>query len=51
VIACLSLGLSSAQRPQFEVASVKPNTPNGPFDLAPRRSGDRIIILKRAVTQ
>jgi len=44
VIACLSLGLSSAQRPEFEVASVKPNTPNGPFDLTPRRSGDRIIM-------
>jgi uncharacterized protein (TIGR03435 family) len=44
VIACLSLDLSSAQRPQFEVASVKPNTPNSPFDLTPRRSGDRIIM-------
>lgn len=43
-IACLSHGQSSARRPEFEVASVKANTPNGPFDLTPRRSGDRIIM-------
>jgi uncharacterized protein (TIGR03435 family) len=44
VFACLSLALSSAQRPEFEVASVKPNLPNGPIDLTPRRSGDRIVM-------
>jgi uncharacterized protein (TIGR03435 family) len=44
VIACLSRELSFAQRPQFDVASVKPNTPNSPFDRTPRRSGDRIIM-------
>jgi uncharacterized protein (TIGR03435 family) len=44
VIACLSRGQSSARRPEFEVASVKANTPHGRFDLMPRRSGDRIIM-------
>jgi uncharacterized protein (TIGR03435 family) len=44
VIAGLSRGQSAARRPEFEVASVKPNTPHGPFDLTPRRSGDRIIM-------
>jgi uncharacterized protein (TIGR03435 family) len=44
VIAWLTFGLTFAQRPQFEVASVKRNAPNGPFDLTPRRSGDRVIM-------
>jgi len=43
-IACISRGQSFVRRPEFDVASVKPNTPNGPFDLTPRRSGDRIIM-------
>jgi uncharacterized protein (TIGR03435 family) len=33
-----------AQRPQFEVASVKLNVHNGPVDVIPRRSGDLIMM-------
>jgi uncharacterized protein (TIGR03435 family) len=33
-----------AQRPEFEVASVKRNTTNGPGDLNPRRSGDLVTM-------
>jgi len=33
-----------AQRLEFEVASVKLNTANGPTDWVPRRSGDRVTI-------
>jgi len=34
--------IAFAQRLQFEVASVKPNTANGPMDTTPRRSGDLV---------
>jgi hypothetical protein len=34
--------IAFAQRPEFEVASVKRNTTNGPVDAVPRRSGDLI---------
>ena len=33
-----------AQRLEFEVASVKANTTNGPSDFTPRRSGDRVTM-------
>src|SRR5438105_1287842 len=34
-----------AQRPEFEVASVKRNTTNGPMDATtPRRSGDLVVF-------
>jgi uncharacterized protein (TIGR03435 family) len=38
-----------AQRPEFEVASVKRNTTNGEMDFVPRRSGDRVIIHNNQV--
>jgi uncharacterized protein (TIGR03435 family) len=40
----LVFGQSDTPRPEFEVASVKVNIANGPFDPTPRRSGDRIIM-------
>jgi len=43
-IACLARGQSAAPRPEFEVASVKANTNDGPFDLTPHRSGDRVFM-------
>jgi uncharacterized protein (TIGR03435 family) len=36
--------IAFAQRPEFEVASVKVNTTNGPMDAVPRRSGDLIMM-------
>jgi uncharacterized protein (TIGR03435 family) len=36
--------IAFAQRLEFEVASVKLNTTNGPLDLAPRRSGDLVTM-------
>jgi uncharacterized protein (TIGR03435 family) len=36
--------IAFAQKPEFEVASVKRNTNNGPMDVKPRRSGDLITM-------
>ncbi|HVW08029.1 MAG TPA: M56 family metallopeptidase [Bryobacteraceae bacterium] len=36
--------IAFAQRPEFEVASVKRNVNNGQMDVTPRRSGDLIIM-------
>jgi len=36
--------IAFAQRLEFEVASVKRNTTNGPIDAIPRRSGDLIMM-------
>jgi uncharacterized protein (TIGR03435 family) len=36
--------IAFAQRPEFEVASVKPDTIPGPVNFVPRRSGDRITM-------
>jgi uncharacterized protein (TIGR03435 family) len=36
--------IAFAQRLEFEVASVRRNTANGPVDLGPRRSGDLVIM-------
>lgn len=33
-----------AQRPEFEVASVKVNTKGGDIDTVPRRSGDLVMM-------
>jgi uncharacterized protein (TIGR03435 family) len=35
---------AAAQRPEFEVASVKHNTTNGQTDVRPRRSGDLVTM-------
>ena len=35
---------AAAARPQFEVASVKPNTTNGPVGFRPVRSGDLVLM-------
>ena len=43
-IAMAAAGLALAQRLEFEVASVKVNTTNGPIDAVPRRSGDLITM-------
>jgi hypothetical protein len=36
--------IAIAQRPEFEVASVKLNKNNGKYDAAPQRSGDLILM-------
>jgi hypothetical protein len=33
-----------AQKPAFDVASIKRNTTNGPTDFRPRRSGDLVMM-------
>ena len=44
---CVSFAFAAvafAQRPEFEVASIKENVNNGPSDFVPRRSGDLIVM-------
>ncbi|MEI9974293.1 MAG: TIGR03435 family protein [Ignavibacteriota bacterium] len=40
----LSVTTALAQRPEFDVASVKVNTTDGDMDLKPHRSGDLVIM-------
>jgi uncharacterized protein (TIGR03435 family) len=47
VAGCLVFGMfgqSGPKRPSFEVASVRLNTVNGPTEIVPRRSGDRVSM-------
>jgi uncharacterized protein (TIGR03435 family) len=45
IVAALLVPNAFAQRLEFEVASVKPDTVNGPSDLrGPRRSGDSVVM-------
>jgi uncharacterized protein (TIGR03435 family) len=44
-ILVFGMGLMAQAGPEFEVASVKPNTTNGPSDMkGPRRSGDFVVM-------
>jgi uncharacterized protein (TIGR03435 family) len=44
-ILVFGMGLLAQSGPEFEVASVKPNTTNGPSDMrGPRRSGDFVVM-------
>jgi uncharacterized protein (TIGR03435 family) len=44
VLACGLFAQPAAKRPSFELASVRLNTVNGPTDIVPRRSGDRVSM-------
>jgi uncharacterized protein (TIGR03435 family) len=49
IIGASSIHEQSSAKPQFEVASVKPNTDNGHMDSRPVRSGDRVLMHNNQV--
>src|ERR1035438_4667126 len=50
-IASSVFGQPAPRRPSFEVASVRLNTLNGPIDIVPRRSGDRVSMHNTQLIQ